>query len=96
MKTAKTIIAINTDENAAIMANCDYFAVGDLFEILPALEKALAASKRRRQMGLRSRHAWHFTADIGMIVRGRKRAHIADIRPIGHASTNNRQRSRRV
>jgi electron transfer flavoprotein alpha subunit len=46
MKTAKTIIAINTDENAAIMANCDYYAVGDLFEILPALEKALGAVKR--------------------------------------------------
>jgi electron transfer flavoprotein alpha subunit len=46
MKTAKTIIAINTDANAAIMANCDYFAVGDLFDILPALEKALASVKR--------------------------------------------------
>ena len=46
MKTAKTIIAVNTDENAAIMANCDYYAVGDLFEILPELEKALAAAKR--------------------------------------------------
>ena len=45
MKTAKMIIAINTDENAAIMANCDYFAVGDLFEILPELEKALAAAR---------------------------------------------------
>lgn len=45
MKTAKMIIAINTDANAAIMANCDYYAVGDLFEILPALEKALAAKK---------------------------------------------------
>ncbi len=46
MKTAKTIIAINTDANAAIMANCDYYAVGDLFDILPALEKALALVKR--------------------------------------------------
>ena len=46
MKTAKTIIAVNTDENAAIMANCDYYAVGDLFEILPELEKAMAAAKR--------------------------------------------------
>lgn len=45
MKTAKMIIAINTDENAAIMANSDYYAVGDLFEILPELEKALAAVK---------------------------------------------------
>lgn len=44
MKTARTIIAINTDENAAITANCDYFAVGDLFEILPTLEKALASA----------------------------------------------------
>lgn len=43
MKTAKLIIAINSDANAAIMANCDYYTVGDLFEIVPALEKALAA-----------------------------------------------------
>jgi electron transfer flavoprotein alpha subunit len=46
MKTARLIIAINTDENAAIMANCDYYAVGDLFKILPELEKALAALKK--------------------------------------------------
>lgn len=43
MKSAGTIIAVNSDENAAIMANCDYYAVADLFEILPELEKALAA-----------------------------------------------------
>lgn len=46
MKTAKMIIAINTDANAAIMANCDYYAVGDLFEILPELKKQL---NERRQ-----------------------------------------------
>jgi electron transfer flavoprotein alpha subunit len=46
MKTAKMIIAINTDANAAIMANCDYYAVGDLFEILPALEKALSVVRK--------------------------------------------------
>jgi electron transfer flavoprotein alpha subunit len=46
MKTAKMIIAINSDANAAIMANCDYYAVGDLFEILPELKKQLA---ERRQ-----------------------------------------------
>jgi electron transfer flavoprotein alpha subunit len=46
MKTARTIIAVNTDKNAPIMANCDYYAVADLFAILPALEKALAAAKQ--------------------------------------------------
>lgn len=43
MKSAGTIIAVNSDENAAIMANCDYYATADLFDILPELEKALAA-----------------------------------------------------
>jgi electron transfer flavoprotein alpha subunit len=46
MKTAKMIIAINSDANAAIMANCDYYAVGDLFDILPELKKKL--DERRR------------------------------------------------
>jgi len=43
MKSAGTIIAVNSDENATIMANCDYYVTGDLFDILPELEKALAA-----------------------------------------------------
>ena len=46
MKTAKMIIAINSDANAAIMANCDYYAVGDLFEILPELKKQLDECRR--------------------------------------------------
>jgi electron transfer flavoprotein alpha subunit len=41
MKTSGMIIAINADADAPIMANCDYYAVGDLFEILPALARAL-------------------------------------------------------
>lgn len=42
MKTSQMIIAINSDENAAIISNCDYYAIGDLFEILPELAKALS------------------------------------------------------
>jgi electron transfer flavoprotein alpha subunit len=41
MKTAKMIIAVNKDENAAVMAHCDYYVQGDLFEILPELIKQL-------------------------------------------------------
>jgi electron transfer flavoprotein alpha subunit len=37
MKTARMIIAVNKDENAAIMANCDYQVQGDLFDILPEI-----------------------------------------------------------
>ena len=42
MKTSQMIIALNSDENAAIISNCDYYAIGDLFEILPELAKALS------------------------------------------------------
>lgn len=41
MKTAGMVIAVNTDENAAIMANCDYFAVADALEVIPELTKQL-------------------------------------------------------
>ncbi len=41
MKMSGMIIAVNTNPNAAIMSNCDYFIEGDLFEVIPALTEAL-------------------------------------------------------
>ena len=41
MKTTQMVIAINTDDTAAIMSNCDYFVVGDALEIVPALTRHL-------------------------------------------------------
>jgi electron transfer flavoprotein alpha subunit len=41
MKSSGIVIAINTDENAAILSNCDYFAVADALEIIPLLTKYL-------------------------------------------------------
>lgn len=41
VNSSGTIIAINKDKNAPIFANCDYGIVGDMFEVIKLLGKAL-------------------------------------------------------
>jgi len=41
MKTSGMVIAINTDETASIMSNCDYYVKADALKIIPELTKQL-------------------------------------------------------
>ncbi len=41
MKASGMVIAVNTDEKAAIMSNCDYYVKADALDIIPALTTAL-------------------------------------------------------
>jgi len=45
MQTSETIIAINTDPDAQIFRVADFGIVGDLFDVLPVLNKKLRAMK---------------------------------------------------
>jgi electron transfer flavoprotein alpha subunit len=45
MKGARTIVAVNKDQNAPIFEIADYGIVADIFEIMPALTEELQKAK---------------------------------------------------
>ena len=48
MKGARTVVAINNDAKAPIHGEADYSVIGDLYEVVPALNQACANAKRNQ------------------------------------------------
>ncbi|SRR6266508_329458 len=46
MRGSTVVVAINTDPNAPIMQEADYRVIGDLYEIVPALSRALRQMRK--------------------------------------------------
>ena len=47
IRDVKTIVAINSDEKAPMMQMADYYIVGDLKDVLPALSRAVQAARNQ-------------------------------------------------
>ncbi len=47
VKEAGTIVAVNTDKGAPIFANADYGIVGDLYQVVPEMQRQLVATRGR-------------------------------------------------